>query len=166
MIEKTQNSIILSPFKTEFFKDIQISLLLIVGGGVAGFFLENQQYKGIAWGLAIIGVGFILYHLIFSKHQKVIFDLQKRIIYVKNWWGERSLLPFSEATLLCQSNNHGSQSYHLAKKSDRYRSLKRISGYLSESELQKFENEVISVIAPFLENQNISQQNEQSYFNP
>lgn len=161
MIEKTPHKITLLPFKTDFIKDTKVSLLVIVVGGIAGLFLENPQYKGIAWGLAIIGVGFMLKHWIFSNQVEVIFDLNNKTIYRKNILGNKKMLSFSEGTLLCESNNYGSQSYHLAHKKNRYKSLQRISSYLSEKEVLEFEQKIISEIAPLLDNPNISELNQQ-----
>lgn len=150
MIQKTQDKIILTPFKSEFFKDIKIALLVMIIGGVGGFSLEKQDYKGIAWGFAIGAVVLIVWQYIAKYHTAIIFDLKSQNIYVKNWWGRREILPFKETELLLQSSNYGSLSYHLARKSNRYQSLQRISGYLSEKEMQDFENKVISVIAPLV----------------
>lgn len=162
MIEKTPKKITLSPFEADFIKDTKFSLLVVLVGGVAGFFIENQHYKGISWGFALCALGFIVWHLAFSRWVRVIFDLHNKAIYRKNLFGEKKLLHFHEATLLCQSNNYGSQSYHIAKKSNRYKSLQRISGYLSESEFLAFEKEVVSQILPLLDNPKMSKNNEQN----
>lgn len=150
IIQKTQDKIILTPFKTEFFKDIKIALLVMVVGGVVGFLLERQDHKGIAWGFAIVAAMLIVWQYITKYHTAIIFDLKSQKIYSKNWWGSREILPFAETELLLQGNNHGSLSYHLSRKSNRYQSLKRISGYLSEKEMQNYEKEVISIIAPLV----------------
>lgn len=151
MIHQMQDKIILKPFKSEFFKDIKISLVFMVCGGVAGFFLEKQDYKGIAWGFAIVAMLYMVWHYIFKYHTTIIFDLRSQKIYAKNWWGSREILLFREAELLLQTNNYGSLSYHLARKSDRYKSLQRISSYHSEKEMETYEKEVVSVIVPLLD---------------
>lgn len=150
MIQKTSDKIILTPFRQQFFKDIKVAFLVAIVGGVAGFFLDRNYYKGIAWGFAIMAVVVMVWQYIAGFHTQIIFDLKKQKIYSKNWWGNREILPFSETELLRESNNHGSLSYHLARKSDRYKSVQRISGYLSEKELLDFENKVISVISPLI----------------
>lgn len=160
MIEKTQTHITLSPFKKDFWQELVITLVVVIGVAIAGYFmkLNNELYL---W-LGVFALGYTLYHLFFWTYKKIIFDLIHQEIFIKNLWGSRKILSFHEATLLLQSNNYGSQSYHLAKKSDRYQSLGRISGYLSESELLEFENEVVNQILPLLDNPKTGMLNNQN----
>lgn len=81
-----------------------------------------------------------------------MFDLAKRMIYRKNWWGTKALLAFDEANVLLQSESYFvfsiGRTYHLVRKADRYTPVQRISIHLSATQLQEFEHEVLAQILP------------------
>lgn len=148
---QSTHGLTLAPFAGDFRKDMIISLPLLVGGGIAGWFLEQPDYKGIAWGLAISGAGFIAYHLLIARHRRIVFDLESRTIYRVGPLGRKPLLHFDEAELLYETDAFGKHSVHLARKSDRYTPVQRISSYLSASEWQRFEREELAAVKSLLD---------------
>lgn len=151
MKEQSAHTLTLAPFAGDFRKDMVISLPLLVVGGITGWFLEQPDYKGIAWGLAVCGAGFAAYHLLLARHLRIVFDPAGRTIYRQSPLGRKKLLRFDEAELLYETDAFGKRSAHLARKSDRYTSVQRISSYLTDAEWQCSEREELAAVESMLD---------------
>ena len=80
----------------------------------------------------------------------IVFDRENRTIFKQKGSGLKKILPFEEACLLL-TETKGGCLYGIARKSDRYRSVQRLSGYMSEEELRAFEEEIAQKIQQMLE---------------
>lgn len=154
MISRTPDRITLIPFKKQFGRELLISAALFIGGGVYGYLAASAQHRGIGWGIAIGAMLYLAGYWLFRYHQAVVFDLARRTVYRKNWWGQKALLGFDEADVLLQSEGYFflpiGHTYHLVKKADRYTPVQRISIHLSAAQLAEFECGVLAQIMPLM----------------
>lgn len=149
-IQETQSTLSFQPFKKEFPQNVLYMALATVAGAIFIFFNANPAWDKIMFSLLALGMAYLIYWGLFVVRTTIVFDKGSRTIFKQNGSGLRKILPFEEACLLL-TNTNGGCYYSIARKNNRYRSVQRLSGYMSEKELCAFEEGIAQKIKPMLE---------------
>ena len=149
-IQETGSTFSFQPFKKEFPKNVLYMALAAVAGGIFIFFNANPAWDKIMFSLLALGAAYLIYWGLFVVRTTIVFDRENRTIFRQKGSGLKKILPFEEACLLL-TETKGGCLYGIARKSDRYRSVQRLSGYMSEEELRAFEEEIAQKIQQMLE---------------
>lgn len=151
-MKETPNELIIKPFRKGMKGYLQVVLVAIVVYAIFVYFNDNIEWFWIATSLLGLGIVYTLYFWAVLCQIQVVFDKQNKVIYRKygSLFSVR-LLSFSEATLLFTEHNYSGMYYSLAHKENRYKSLQKISYYLSEEEAEQYEYEVITKVRKLLD---------------